>query len=108
MFAQMTKESLKKSIEKHFGQIPDPRVTSRSAHKLIDIITIAILGILCRADGWVAIETYEKAKEEWLSFIYSTPDTAPVAFISLKIAELRHCSYFSRIMGVFYGESANS
>ena len=67
MFAQMTKESLKKSIEKHFGQIPDPRVTSRSAHKLIDIITIAILGILCGADGWVAIETYGKAKEEWLS-----------------------------------------
>ena len=66
MFTQMTKESLKESIEKYFGQIPDPRVTSRSCHKLVDIITIAILGILCGADGWVAIETYGKAKEEWL------------------------------------------
>lgn len=66
MFAQMTKESLKESIEKHFGQIPDPRVINRSSHKLVDVITIAILGILCGADGWVAIETYGKAKEEWL------------------------------------------
>ena len=67
MFTQMRKESLIESIEKHLGQIPDPRVTSRSSHKLVDIITIAILGILCGADGWVAIETYGKAKKEWLS-----------------------------------------
>ena len=51
MFTQMTKESLKESIEKHFGQIPDQRVVTRSSHKLVDIIAIAILGILCGADG---------------------------------------------------------
>ena len=62
----MTKESLKKSIEEHFGKIPDERVTTRSLHKLVDIIAVAILAILCGADGWVAIETYGKAKEEWL------------------------------------------
>lgn len=52
MFTQMTKESLQESIEKYFGQIPDPRVINRSSHKLVDVITIAILGILCGADGW--------------------------------------------------------
>ena len=57
----MTKESLKESIEKHFGSIPDKRVVKRSSHKLVDIIAIAILAILCGADGWVAIETYGKA-----------------------------------------------
>ena len=62
----MTKESLTESIEKHFGSIPDKRVVIRSDHKLVDIIAIAILGIMCGADGWVAIETYGKAKEEWL------------------------------------------
>ncbi|MEN9518904.1 MAG: Tnp 1-associated [Cyanobacteriota bacterium] len=49
MFTQMTKESLKESIEKYFGQIPDQRVVTRSSHKLVDIIAIAILGILCGA-----------------------------------------------------------
>ena len=45
----MTKDSLRESIEKHFGTIPDQRVVSRNAHKLVDIIAIAILGILCGA-----------------------------------------------------------
>ena len=57
----MTRESLKESIEQHFGTIPDQRVVTRSSHKLVDIIAIATLGILCGADGWVAIETYAKA-----------------------------------------------
>ena len=73
----MTKESLKESIEEHFGKIPDQRVTNRSSHKLVDIITIAILGILCGADGWVAIETYGKAKEEWLATFLELPNGIP-------------------------------
>ena len=77
MFTQMTKESLKESIEKHFGQIPDQRVVTRSSHKLVDIIAIAILGILCGADGWVGIETYGKAKQEWLSTFLELPHGIP-------------------------------
>ncbi len=73
----MTKESLKESIEKHFGNIPDQRVITRSAHKLVDIIAIAILGILCGADGWVGIETYGKAKEKWLKNFLELPNGIP-------------------------------
>ena len=73
----MTKESLKKSIEEHFGKIPDQRVVTRSSHKLVDIIAIAIFAILCGADGWVAIETYAKAKEEWLSTFLELPNGIP-------------------------------
>ena len=73
----MTKESLRESIEKHFGKIPDQRVITRSSHKLVDIIAIAILGILCGADGWVGIETYGKAKEEWLKTFLELPNGIP-------------------------------
>ena len=73
----MTKESLKKSIEEHFGKIPDERVVARSLHKLVDIIAIAILAILCGADEWVAIETYGKAKEEWLKTFLELPNGIP-------------------------------
>ena len=73
----MKKESLIESIEKHFGRIPDPRVINRSSHKLVDVITIAILGILCGADGWVAIETYGKAKEEWLKTFLELANGVP-------------------------------
>lgn len=73
----MMKESLRESIEKHFGRIPDKRVVTRSSHKLVDIIAIAILGILCGADGWVGIETYGKAKEEWLKTFLELPNGIP-------------------------------
>lgn len=73
----MTNESLKESIQEHFGKIPDCRVVTRSSHKLVDIIAIAILAILCGADGWVEIETYGKAKEEWLSTFLELPNGIP-------------------------------
>ena len=73
----MTKESLREAIEEHFGKITDQRVTTRSSHKLIDIIAIAILAILCGADGWVAIETYGKAKQEWLKTFLELPNGIP-------------------------------
>ena len=73
----MTRESLRESIEEHFGKIPDQRVVTRSTHKLVDIIAIAILAILCGADGWVAIETYGKAKEEWLKTFLELPNGIP-------------------------------
>jgi len=73
----MTKEYLKKSIEEHFGKIPDKRVVNRSLHKLVDIIAIAILAILCGADEWVAIETYGKAKEAWLKTFLELPNGIP-------------------------------
>ena len=73
----MKKECLKESIETYFGQIPDQRVINRSSHRLVDIIAIAILGILCGADGWVAIETYGKAKEEWLKTFLELPNGIP-------------------------------
>ena len=73
----MAQESLRESIEKHFGDIPDRRVVNRSSHKLVDIIAIAIMGILCGADGWVGIETYGKAKEEWLKTFLELPNGIP-------------------------------
>lgn len=73
----MTKESLRESIEEHFGKIRDRRVVRRSSHKLVDIIAIAIMAILCGADGWVAIEAYGKAKEEWLKTFLELPNGIP-------------------------------
>ena len=53
------------SLENCFGDLPDPRVSGRCDHKLLDIIIIAVCGVLCGADSWVGIETVGKAKESW-------------------------------------------
>jgi predicted transposase YbfD/YdcC len=54
------------SIEEHFGDMADPRVMGRCEHKLVEIIVIAICGVLCGAEGWIEIEEFGQAKEEWL------------------------------------------
>ena len=54
------------TIADHFADLSDPRVERTKYHLLTDIITIAICGVICGADSWVAIETYGKAKQQWL------------------------------------------
>ncbi len=43
-------------IEKHFSGLTDPQVVERSEHRLLDIVVIAICGVICGAEGWIDIE----------------------------------------------------
>ena len=61
-----TLKRLKGIILEEFKGLDDPRVKRESLHLLIDIVTIAVLAILCGADSMVAIETYGKQKQKWL------------------------------------------
>jgi len=51
----------------YFSELEDPRSGQNISHPLLNIITIAILGVICGADGWVDIERYGQAKHNWLS-----------------------------------------
>src|SRR5436190_22613256 len=57
----------KNNVERYFGKIGDPRRGQNIQHKLLDIITIALCGIICGADNWVDVEMFGQAKLEWLS-----------------------------------------
>jgi len=70
-------KNLLPSIEACFGDIPDPRVQGRCDHKLIDIIIIAICGIITGAEGWVEVETFGKSKEDWLRSFLELPNGIP-------------------------------
>lgn len=54
------------SILAYFEDLDDPRIEKNRKHPLINIIIIAILGVICGADTWVDIERYGKAKRAWL------------------------------------------
>ena len=62
------------SISDHFAQMTDPRVERSRQHQLIDIITIAICAVICGADTWVDIESYGRAKQEWLKQFLELPN----------------------------------
>ena len=73
----MHREQLRDCLEKHFGGLEDPRVERTRVHLLIDIIAIALMAVLSGADGWVAIETYGKAKHQWLRTFLALPNGIP-------------------------------
>ena len=54
------------SIATHFGMLEDPRVVGRSDHDLLDILTIAILAVICGAKGWEDIEDWAIDHDAWL------------------------------------------
>jgi predicted transposase YbfD/YdcC len=58
--------TFEKSILQDFADLEDFRIERNRIHPLINIVTIAILGVICGADTWVDIERYAEAKADWL------------------------------------------
>jgi predicted transposase YbfD/YdcC len=61
----------------HFSVLKDPRIERNKEHKLIDIIAIAILAVICGADGWTHVEEFGNAKYEWLRGFLELPNGIP-------------------------------
>ena len=91
---------LRSSVEDCFRDIPDPRVEGRCDHKLLDIIIIAICGVLCGADSWVGIETVGKAKENWfrqfLDLEHGIPSHDTFGYVFAKIDHEAFQTHFVR------------
>lgn len=63
----MTVQNLKEtSIMTCFSTLTDPRKNRNQIYPLFDIITIAILAVLCGADDWVEVSFWGEANRLWL------------------------------------------
>jgi predicted transposase YbfD/YdcC len=54
------------NVLSYFADLEDPRTGNNITHPLENVTTIAMLAVICGADGWVDIERYGKAKKDWL------------------------------------------
>src|SRR5690349_539102 len=64
-------------VETYFASREDPRGERTKLHKLLDIIIIAICGVICGAEGWAEIEEFGKEKGEWLKTLLELPNGIP-------------------------------
>lgn len=85
------------SITVHFARLEDPRIDRSKKHKLLDIITIAICGVICGADSWVDIAMFGESKEEWFKGFLELPngiashDTFGDVFSRLDPVQFQEC-----------------
>jgi predicted transposase YbfD/YdcC len=61
----------------HFADLEDPRIDRTKLHRLIDIVVIAICGVICGAETWNDIAEWGKTKEEWLRGFLELPNGIP-------------------------------
>lgn len=65
------------SIVKYFEALPDPRHERNRRHLLVDIVSIAVCGVIVGCDGPTSINDWAKAKENWLKQFLELPSGIP-------------------------------
>lgn len=60
----------------HFQDLDDPR-GPRVWHRFSDMLVIAMLAIICGADGWTEVALFGKSKRKWLASFLALPHGIP-------------------------------
>jgi len=65
------------SIKKYFRRLEDPRVIGRSRHLLVDIIVLAICGVIADCDDWPEIVLFARKRRAWFQRFLKLPNGVP-------------------------------
>jgi predicted transposase YbfD/YdcC len=65
------------AVQKYFRKLKDPRLDRRKLHLLLDIVVIAICGVICGADDWQQVETFGRNRLDWLKRFLRLPNGIP-------------------------------
>ncbi|QDU90493.1 Transposase DDE domain protein [Pirellulimonas nuda] len=65
------------SLLKHLESLPDPRHQRNRKHLLVDVVAIAVCGVLVGCDGPTAIRLWAEQREDWLRGFLALPAGLP-------------------------------
>lgn len=66
-----------RSLADHFADLPDPRLDRNKEHALLDIVVMAVCGILAGCDSWADVERFGRAKLDWFRKFLKLPNGVP-------------------------------
>src|SRR5215471_5462263 len=101
------------SIKRFFARLPDPRRRrSRVAHPLLNIVFMAVCGVVAGADSWEEIARFARLRRDWLAkyldLRHGIPshDTFGRVFAALDPVAFQRCllGWVSALHGVSRGE----
>ena len=64
-------------IKKYFRGLKDPRVVGRSRHLLVDVIVLAICGVIADCDDWPEIVLFAQKRLSWFKRFLKLPNGVP-------------------------------
>jgi predicted transposase YbfD/YdcC len=65
------------SLKKHLRTLPDPRVVGRTRHLLVDIVVMAICGVIGNCDDWPDIALFARQRQSWFQRFLKLPGGVP-------------------------------
>ena len=65
------------SIKKHFRKLHDPRRRHRRRHLFLDILVIAICGVISGCNSWTQIAAFGRKRQGWLQRFLTLPHGIP-------------------------------
>jgi predicted transposase YbfD/YdcC len=65
------------SIASYFESLSDPRHARNRKHLLIDVVVIAVCGLVCGSDGPTAIHRWATNRRDWLEEFLTLPNGIP-------------------------------
>ena len=65
------------SVVAFFAEVPDPRSPLGRRHRLSDVLTIAICGVICGAESWAEVEQFGRDKGDWFHTFLDLPHGIP-------------------------------
>jgi predicted transposase YbfD/YdcC len=66
-------------ILKHFSTLRDPRVARTRRHSLLNVLVMALLGVIAGADGWKELALFARTRARWFATFLDMPHGAPSA-----------------------------
>src|ERR1041384_3035947 len=63
--------------QKYFRKLKEPRIKRRKLHRLLDIVTIALCGVICGCNDWQQIVTFGRSRLDWLRKFLVLPNGIP-------------------------------
>jgi predicted transposase YbfD/YdcC len=64
-------------FSEYFAELEDDRDPRKTKHALLDVLMIAVLGVLCGAENWLDLAVFARSKQPWLATFLALPHGVP-------------------------------